>query len=198
MLPCLKIPVIAAIGIKVLHTLTLDGDVLARQEEIQALLPHPREHLFTLILDAVAFEHHEHIVFEVGFLAQEIFCISVDYRLGSLADSLFWVQLFVMHGRGAHIDDPAALQVPEMPTARRLKHTEPRERSLPGTVIHIDHDALFEVHDSLLGGAQPFSDILDRFLLSVRVYDALLNLPTHTPPFPETNRMQPDLKSQRR
>lgn len=64
--------------------------------------------------------------------------------------------------------------------------------------IHIDHDALFEVHDSLLGGVQAFSDILDRFLLSVCVYDALLDFPTQTPPFPKAYRMQPDLQYQRR
>ena len=198
LLSCLEILVIAAVGVKVLHTLTLDGDVLARQEEIQALLPHPREHLLPLVLYAVAFQHHEHIVFEVGLLAQEIFGVPVDDRLGSLVDSLVGVQLLVVNGRRSHIDDPAALQMPEMPAALRLEYTEPGKRPFSGTIIHIDDDALFEVHDGLLGGVQAFSDIPNRFLFPVCVYDTLLNLPTQTPPLPEAYRMQPDLQYQRR
>lgn len=85
-----------------------------------------------------------------------------------------------------------------MPTALRLEHTEPGKRPFSSTVIHIDNDALFKVYDGLLGGVQAFSDILDRFLLTVCVYDTLLNFPTQTPPFPETYRMQPDLQYQRR
>ena len=85
-----------------------------------------------------------------------------------------------------------------MPAALRLEHTEPGKRPFPGTVIHIDNDALFKVYDGLLGGVQAFSDIPDRFLLPVCVYDALLDFPTQTPPFPETYRMQPDLQYQRR
>lgn len=99
-----------------------------------------------------------------------------------------------MNSRRSDIDDLAALQVPEMPAALRLEHAEPRKRSFPSTVIHINHDALFEVHDSLLRGVQAFSDILDRLLFPVCMYDALLDLPTQTPPFPETYRMQPDLQ----
>ena len=161
LLSCLKILVIAAIGVKVLHTLTLNSNVLARQEEIQTLPSQPCEHLLPLILDTVAFEHHEHIVFEIRFLAQEILCVPIDYRLGSLTDSLVGVQFLVVNGRWSDIDDLAALQMPEMPAALRLEHTEPGKRPLPSTIIHIDHNALFEVHDSLLGGVQALSDIPD-------------------------------------
>ena len=103
-----------------------------------------------------------------------------------------------MNGRRSDIDDPAALQMPEMPAALRLEYAVASKRSFSATVIHIDDDALFEVHDSLLGGVQAFSDILDRFLLAVCMYDALLDLPAQTPPFPETYRMQSDLQYQRR